>query len=661
MCGICGIYNLDHAPIDIQLLKGMAKIVQYRGPDDEGYLLVNTKLGTTRQCYHQDTMPSVRAKIEPLSYDYKANLGFGFRRLSILDLSERGHQPMCNDDGTIWIVYNGEVYNYLELRASLVSKGYTFKSGTDTEVIIKAYEEWGENCLTKFNGMWSFVIWDGRKGKLFCARDRFGIKPFNYFFDGDRFIFGSELKQILLAPIDKKLNEKMIYRSMKINSILIYTDETYFEKVKVLPHGHFITIQDNNFHINKYYDLDVNTFENSKLNFEQAIEEYNSTFIDAVKLRMRSDVEVGSCLSGGLDSSAIVCIASKFSSNPLNTFSAFYENAPFYDERKWVNLISRETNIKTNFISPTPQNFLSDFSRMTFINDYPIFNSSAISQYFLMKQASSENVIVLLDGQGSDEITAGYNHAFYRYYADLLNSFSLVKFIKEFPSYLKYNQKGNKLSRMAKTLLVLLFKESTLYKKESKYNFINPLNGSFDDNQLFKDIYDLNSSKLSNFLYNLLMRTSIQTLLHLEDRNSMASSVETRVPFLDYRLVELTFSLPSHFKIYRNFGKYIHREALRKFVPVPIIERKDKVNFAAPGEAFWLRNELKTYLESVFNISNLRKRDIFNEKIVKNIYDDFLKGDKKQESFVWKLMALEKWFQVFVDLPLSKESFPSNN
>lgn len=649
MCGIAGIFNLDGQLINKSSLNKMTKIIQHRGPDDEGFLLINTKTQKVNPCHHDDTIDSIKKQTDNLFNNFTANLGFGFRRLSILDLTEKGHQPMSNDDGTLWIVYNGEIYNYIELRDELSNLGYTFHTGTDTEVILKSYQTWGEDCLHKFNGMWSFALWDNPRQKLFCARDRFGIKPFNYYFDGRQFIFGSEPKQILINKIDKSLNYEMIYRSLKLNSFLIYGDETYFKKISLLPHSHYLTIQNGKLQITRYYDLNPETFESSKLSFPEAVKKYQCLFEDSVKLRMRSDVEVGSCLSGGLDSSAIVSTAAKLSDKTFNTFSAYYNLGPLYDERKWIFLVAKKTNSNTHLISPTPMDFLNDFTRMTFINDYPITGSSLISQHYVMKLAQQYNTTVLLDGQGSDEITGGYNHTFYRYYADLIRNFKWLRFIKEYPYYLKYNQKGSGITKIAKTIFTTFSKETTIYREEAKRFLYNPLTLTFDNKELFRQIKDLKTSKLSNFLYNLLMSTMIQTLLHFEDRNSMGYSIESRIPFLDFRLVEFAFSLPPNYKVHKDYGKYIHREALRKIVPLEIIERKDKVSFNSPGEEIWLKNKMQPYVTETFNSTNYKNRELFNHKLIEKAYKKYVNGDARQSRLIWRVLALEKWFNIFID------------
>ncbi|HPT71811.1 MAG TPA: asparagine synthase (glutamine-hydrolyzing), partial [Candidatus Cloacimonadota bacterium] len=334
MCGISGIFQLNGKAVDVEQLKGMTDIIRHRGPDDEGYLLINTHKGIKNHCAGKDTLPEIQVNIPQLNNEDQADLAFGFRRLSILDLSIHGHQPMSYQNGNLWIVFNGEIYNYIEIRNELQSLGHMFTSGSDTEVILASYLEWGTYCLERFNGMWSFAIWDDSKKILFCARDRFGVKPFNYYYDGKVFAFGSEVKQLLGFLTNRDINRKMIYRSLKMGSFLYYQDETFYQDIHVLQHSHYLIIKDGKLFTNRYYDLDPAEFETSKLNFQEASEQYRSLFEDAVRLRLRSDVEVGSCLSGGLDSSAIVCAAHRLHDKPLNTFSAYFDEPAAIDERK---------------------------------------------------------------------------------------------------------------------------------------------------------------------------------------------------------------------------------------------------------------------------------------------------------------------------------------
>jgi asparagine synthase (glutamine-hydrolysing) len=648
MCGIAGIYNTNGAPVDKLRLEKMTGIIRHRGPDDEGYLLVNTDNNSTQHCKGDNTIKELYATLPHVKEGVSANLGFGFRRLSIIDLSEKGHQPMSNSSGTLWIVFNGEIYNYLEIRKILSDLGHNFHTQSDTEVILTAYEHWGSDCLNYFNGMWSFAIWDKRSKTLFCARDRFGVKPFYYYWDGKQFIFGSEVKQILIHNIEKTLDEQVIAMSFSISSFLENSGGTYFKNIKVLPHSHFILLRQGELRINRYYDLPVKKFETSSLSFAEASEVYKELFESSVKLRMRSDVEVGSALSGGLDSSAIVMLAAGYTDKQFQTFSSYFTQTPAYDERIWISRVVDRAKTNSHLVSASPEEALNDIERIIWYHDVPLEGSSAVAQYYVMRLANEHKVTVLLDGQGSDEITGGYNHGFYRYYADLLRKLHWGIFLQQFPLYLYHNPKGSIIAKMVKTALVTALRESTLYQMEAKHSF-QPIAGIETNWVKMDEVIDIDTSKLSNFLYNQVMSTSIQTLLHYEDRNSMAHSIESRVPFLDYRLVEFVFSLPSDFKIKGQYGKFIHREALKKLVPVEIMERKDKVGFLAPGENFWLRNEWKEFSLTAFQSASFKSRDIFDHKKIANHFNRYLSGDNQNAKKLWQVLMMELWFRIFVD------------
>ncbi len=646
MCGICGIYNINGQPVDPDRLRRMTQLVRHRGPDDEGYLLANTGDGSFRPCHGDDTIQEIAQKTYSVLDPFPANLGFGFRRLSILDLSPNGHQPMPNEDETLWIVFNGEIYNYIELRDELIRMGYRFRSNTDTEVILRSYEAWGTGCLSRFNGMWAFALYDRNACRLFCARDRFGIKPLQFFFDGSSFIFASEIKQILIHPIDKSLNYRSIQKGF-YHSMLINPDGTFFSSIKILPHSHYLLIENGKLSITRYYDLPVAEFDKSRLSFTEACSHYRKIFIDSVRLRMRSDVEVGSALSGGLDSSAIVSVASGLTSGTFKTFSSYYDDAPQFDERKWIRLVNERTKSEGHLVSAPVSKVIDDFETMTWHHDYPLPGSSPVAQYYVMQLANRHGMKVLLDGQGSDEISAGYDHAFYRYHADLFNSLHWGRFLKEFLPYLASGRKGSLLDKKLKTFLTLLFREPTLYYYETR---LHPglLTIPWDHCQdYYPEIRHLPVSRLSNFLYNQMMSTSIQTLLHFEDRNSMAHSIESRVPFLDYRLVEHAFSLPASFKIRDNLGKYFHRQSLQDIVPGEILQRRDKIGFLTPGEFFWLRGEMKDYVRSVLDSSAFAGRGIYNVKLIRDEYRKYLLGKQKNAALLWKVIALEVWFRVF--------------
>jgi len=648
MCGIAGIYSLNGKPIDPALLKAMTEAIKHRGPDDEGYLLssneINMYSGT-------DTIVELKGKYPLINsaFSQPANLGLGFRRLSILELSEHGHQPMWDYDLKLALVFNGEIYNYLELKEELGNLGYHFFSHADSEVILKAYHAWGENCVTRLIGMWAFSLWDSDKRKLFCSRDRYGIKPFYYGIKSGFLYWGSEIKQLLLTPLDKELNRAMIWRSMKINSLLVYEDETYWKSLHTLKPGHNLIVSKDNVEVKRYYELDPYSFESSNLSYPKAVDEYRRLFLDSIAMQLRSDVPVGASLSGGMDSSAIVCSAVRHLAEPIKTFSSYYRDAPELDERKWISQVIKETSCESYLVSPGASEAMAWWEKATYLNDLPIA-AGFVSQYAVMREANRKGAKVLLNGQGSDELTAGYKHAAYRYFADLIRGLQTGKLSRELPQYLKKNNSG--ISSLAKIGLSALFPESKLYNLEFNLYRFDPFNFDFTKqarqdagNKLLDSIADLKVSRLSNFLYNMMHNTSIQTLLHFEDRLSMAHSVESRVPFLDHRLVDFVFTLPSKYKIKPPYTKLIHREAMKDLIPAKIYRRKDKGIFSSPFYSLWMKGEMKSFISDILSSLEFRQRGIWNLPRISYHWHKYLSGKSTNAEMLYNVIALELWFR----------------
>lgn len=655
MCGISGIYSLKADVVDQNLLKQMTDLIRHRGPDDEGYVLLKTGDGKAVYASGEDTISELKGEYPQLPIDFNANLAFGFRRLSIIDLSPKGHQPMSDADKSCYIVFNGEIYNYLELKAELESMGHSFVTHTDTEVIIESYKQWGVACQKRFIGMWSFALYDMKAKALFCSRDRYGIKPFYYTMDKDSFCFGSELKQLIPCLPGKDLNLPMLWRSMKINALLAYGEETYFQGIKALKPGHFAIIKSGKLTVQCYDEWDISGFEQSKLSFKEAVEEYRSIFLDSIKLQMRSDVEVGSCLSGGMDSSAIVCTASGMTDKPFQTFSSYYAEDKALDERQWIKLVAEQTNAVSHLVSPTYNKTIEWFEKATWHNDMPV-GAGFVSQYAVMQLAGTQGVKVLLDGQGSDELTAGYNHSFYRYFADYLRQGKLMQMDKLMHQYFRGKPISTVLSSIPKIFMSALMTEHQLYNIEFKHYRFEPFNADFlakaqaqlhSRQDLLGEIKDLPTSRLSNFLYNMMNSTSIQTLLHYEDRMAMAHGVESRVPFLDHRLVQFAFSLPSDYKIHPPYGKYVHREAMKDIIPPAIYKRKDKAIFSTPFYSSWLKDKLSPYVTEVFNSPEFRQRGIYNLPLLNRKWSAFKNGRKADGEMLFNVLALETWFRTF--------------
>lgn len=653
MCGISGIYCYQaDKSIDFALLKGMTDRIVHRGPDDEGYLLADVKSGKIYSYCGEDSPSDVKSHMCFHQREDIAQLGFGFRRLPTLELHESGHQPMYDQELGVAIIFNGEIYNHTELRTELETLGYSFFSHSDTEVLLKAYHAWGEDFLHRLNGMWSFAIWDIPARKLFCSRDRYGIKPFYYAVQDGVLYWGSEIKQLLLAPISKTLNQAMIWRSMKINALMVYNDETYWQSVHCLLPGHKLIVQNAQIRIEEYYHLDVENFGKSRISFVDAVQHYRELFLDSLKLQLRSDVEVAASLSGGMDSSAIVCSAIGLVDYRLQTFSTYYEDDPALDERPWIKKIALSTGVRSHYIAPQASDAIAWWDHATYLNDLPLA-SGFVSQFALMKSTHEHGVRVLLSGQGSDEISGGYRHATYRYYADQLRSLKLGRFAKEIPAFWDRNILKS-MGKLGKIGLSTMLGESRLYDLEFRAYRFEPFSPDFIqqakaqcDQGMLSKIQDIPGSRLSNFLYNMMRNTSIQTLLHFEDRMSMGNSVEGRVPFLDHRLVDLVFSLPSEYKIQPPYRKVIHRKAMQPFVPESIAKRKDKGIFSSPFYSRWMRGELKHFFEDIIYSPELRRRGIWNTKKIHNKWQGYLAGRDADAEMLFNVIALEKWARQF--------------
>ncbi len=606
MCGIAGFYDPKIASSDSpDVLQSMLASIAHRGPDARG-------------------MKSVG----PLS--------IGQNRLSIIDLSEDGNQPM-EYFGAL-IVFNGEIYNYKELKKELQLKGYEFRTQSDTEVILAAYREYGEHCVEHFVGMWAFALWDLKEEFLFCSRDRFGIKPFYFLHENDRFYFGSEYRALKKSALfSKEVNWAQVSRGLQLGWI-DYHDETYFKNLASLPAACNLIFRNGKVSIRHYWD--VATVTSSHGSFSEKCERFRDLFEDSIRLHMRSDVEVGACLSGGLDSSSIVSVvAREFPETEFKTFTIYYEGKNEVDERPWVNAVLRKyPKLSPHFLKPSEQDIAESFIDAINHAEVPIAGSSPLSQYFVMKLARQAGMKVLLDGQGSDEYLAGYMHSFYRHIGGYFRKLNIPGGISELNSHAAMQGMNfkKKADVFLKSLLTTGLSEKQLYSFEYRnyYPFLGP------DQKTPLDFRRLKGSPLKKFLYNLVFTTSLPSLLHYEDRNSMAFSIESRVPFLDHRLVEYAFSLADDDLIHRGETKRILRNAMKGIIPEQIAGRKDKKGFVTPGEIKWLRGPLKFLLDA-----DLKNLDGLDQRKIREVLTQFKKGDNSQANFVWRILVLNYWLE----------------
>jgi asparagine synthase (glutamine-hydrolysing) len=564
-------------------------------------------------------------------------VSLGHNRLKIIDLSDAANQPFEYDD--VMIIFNGEVYNYIEIRADLEAKGFRFRTQGDTEVMCAAYKHYGEDCVKHFVGMWAFAIWDKTKRRLFCSRDRFGIKPFYYIRRGENFYFASEYKALKELPyFNGQINTEQVNRGLQM-AWTGYRDETYYQQIVALEPAHNIVWENGKLSISKYWDIDFSQ-PASTLKWAEKKEQFYSLFKDSVRLHARSDVQNGQCLSGGLDSSSITSMYSTLMPDtPIKSFTIYYEDG--VDERPYVYEVRKKyANIEPHYYSPSDAHLEATFNHIAYHADVPMLASSHISQYFLMQLAKSEGVTVVIDGQGSDEYLGGYLHSFYRVLGQLMAGgrvFKALGILNELAAREKFNS-SKKRNFLLKSLVSGFSTENSIYNLELAQL----------DKYLLSDVEDLQfenktTDKFNNLLYHLLMNTTLQTLLHYEDRNSMAFSLESRVPFLDHRLVEFAFTLSRNDRI-SDWAetKFILRESLKPILPTAVYERKDKKGFVTPGEVKWLNGPLKFLLDI-----NYDRFDWMKKEQLKKLVGQYKKGDTSHAGLVWRLACTDYWFKNF--------------
>ncbi len=628
MCGIAGYIDKTgkYRP-EKKMVKKMTDAIIHRGPDAEGQWI-------------------------------DEYIALGHRRLSIIDLEAKSNQPLVSHDGKYVITFNGEIYNYIELKSELVSKGAVFRTDSDTEVVIEAYRAYGEECFNQFNGMWSLALYDMEEQKVILSRDRFGIKPAYTVDNEDVFVFASEIKAILAAfPEENIPNEACIYRYLS-QSVNEDTDEQCFYKnIKIFPAAHYMIydLQNHTREYKSYWEVNEQLFYEKWIQEKKPVKTFRKLFESAVELRLRADVEVGACLSGGLDSSAIVGCASKKFGRKMHTFSSVYTDKEC-NEESYIRKVNERWDTIPHYIKPDDyeENFTKYIEDLTYHHDQPTGGASLYSQYMVMKEVQGK-VKVILDGQGADELFAGYI-PYYSYYIDDLlsrNTFRakckaikmLVIIKKEWPDV---------IGAVSTDTIVRLvgLKNSFLFQNEKKIKdlkikrsvqmFTDDFMDKVHDNYQKKEIQC--SSNLNTRLCNDVLNKSIPALLHNEDGNSMAFSIESRVPFLDYRIVEFAIALDGKYKISNQWTKWIIRKACRDYLPKEVAKRKNKMGFPAPF-ARWLR-EGRSRDELKRIIYEFGERNIVPKETIDQLYRAHVDGEADYSDILFRIYNIELWYKM---------------
>lgn len=666
MCGISGIVNLSGSEMHLpSILLGMHNAMQHRGPDGEGFVFADAA-GNCAALFSDNTAEQNKNQRLPWSpnrhlRDYQENavVGLGQRRLSIVDLSVGGHQPQCTADGRYWITYNGEIYNYIELRKELEQHGYKFLTGSDTEVILNAYQYWGETCMHQFNGMWAFVIYDRQQQRLFGSRDRFGVKPFYYYLDNFHFSFASEQRALRTNPfIQTGLNHDAVADYFIAGEIELEPESFFKNIIELFPsHAFELDVRSGAFRTWKYYELPVNNaFEVFDENtFNQYSEKIHELLGNAVRLRLRSDVPVGSCLSGGIDSSAIAGLIKAQVGNDakanigdrLKLFTAAFDDAAI-DERRWAKEVVNNTGAEWFTVTPTAADLQRDLEELVYAQDVPIWSTSTYAQHRVMKLVRDSGIRVVLDGQGGDELFAGYHPYYIFQWNDLRRNGRYSDALREVRQFgglakgMKYWAREN-------------------FKQRTFYNF-GPERQVQILKRYFNDIEMLHPDLISNFikrralktekaadtlndaLYREFVHTRLKGYLKCEDRCSMFHSVESRTPFADdHKLIEFVFSIPGNYKIHNGVTKALLRKAAAPYLPPAIAQRKDKMGYATPNNA-WI-TQLKS--DWKFLISSQEFKGILNKEKLLADYDTFFDvAGKPENGRTFKFIAFAAWMKV---------------
>jgi len=641
MCGIAGIISFKGAKNQVIALKNMVNSLQNRGPDDEGFLLFKDKPtpyygDKSAKTNHKSSLNYTPTKHIDSAQNIKSNLAFGFKRLSIIDLSFDAHQPMCDVNQRYWIVFNGEIYNYLDIKKKLKALNYQFYTNSDTEVVLKAYMHWGEKALQKFNGMFAFAIFDTLTKNIFMARDRIGIKPLYFYKNDDVFIFGSTIKSIIDSKLYKpEINWEGLWQNFTF--AMAQRPNTCFLNIKGLEPSHYINlnITTGTFTKTKYWQIPTNT-QDLGLSEKKATDLLEEALFKSIKYRLKADVEVGTFMSGGIDSTTISAIASKIQPN-IKAFTLGFKNK--YADYNEINQAKETANINSlNHIIhyENPNTILNNID--TIITGYEEPYHHLPANYVLSKAVAQHDIKVVLNGLGGDELFAGYHFYTKLKKWHLLKRFNKVLNILPNNVNLRINVAKQLVSYPNMTQYYTHFR-STFNDSDNKklfnnyeFNSLHTLEDLYPNKYNFTDdIEALSYYDLKSYIGNHQTRTV--------DQFTMNFSIEGRFPFLDHELIALAFKIPSKYKIKNGIQKYILKEIAKKYI-APSCFKMQKKGFGLPLE-YWYKNELKEFISE--NISNLKNRNLFNNQEIDLVHN------AKNVRKIWHLVMTEQWLQKFFD------------
>jgi asparagine synthase (glutamine-hydrolysing) len=605
MCGISVIISKAGSPVEPPCLERMNRAVAHRGPDGQG------------------------------EYYWK-NAALGHRRLAILDLTQCGHQPMASADDSLVIVFNGEIYNYLELRRELEKVGCSFRTKTDTEVILASYSVWGADCLTRFNGMWAFALLDKKRNRIFCSRDRFGVKPFYYVENAEFFAFGSEIRQLLSFCASRNAVRPLIVDFL-LTSICDHTEETFFAGIRKLPGGHNLLydLRSGSFTISPYYQI-ARRSEFCDLGPDEAVAAFGSVLESAIDIRLRADVPIGTCLSGGLDSSSIASLAAlRYRNASRRSFCAVtaVSEQSSNDESAFASMVAEAGGMDWHTVKPSYRDFVEDLPAVVRAQEEPFGGPSIIMQYFVMKTARERRIPVLLDGQGGDETLLGYTKYYASYLATVWREHGLAAALRS-RAMASRNNADMSLINTTKYLVACLSAPMRHLLYTWRHRYLVPMP------RIPKHLSDFSRATWDCFNLQVLeiTKTNLPVLLRYEDKNSMAHSIEARLPLLDYRAVETALSLPGSVKIRDGWSKWVLRSFMEGRMPSEVVWRRNKFGFEAP-ERLWLDRHAEVMRNKI--LASPLLASLSDDKLLRKLWNSL---DRRSR---WRLYSVALWEEEF--------------
>jgi asparagine synthase (glutamine-hydrolysing) len=620
MCGIAGkVYFAADRKVDPQMLRMMTDVMSHRGPDDVGIY-------------------------------QRGNVGLGHRRLSIIDLSPAGHQPMCNEDRTVWVIFNGEIYNYKVLRRQLENEGHKFHSQTDTEVIVHAYEEYGTECAKYFDGMFAFALWDERCRRLVISRDHFGIKPLYYYHSSEFVSFASEIKAIFEdEEVSRELDEQALSNFLSLH--YVPAPRTMFADVQKLRPGHTLVVEEGRVNIHKFWELRKQVLPH--MSEEDMADLVYKELKDSVAERLQSDVPIGTLLSGGLDSSAILGLMTELSGPGVSAFSVGYsgDGNDGFSEFQYSRLAARHFQSDYHEVIVTPSMFLDFLPKAVWYQDEPIGEPASIPLYYICKLAKDQGVTVLLSGEGSDELFAGYN----RHIGEMLSAYYgiLPRALLNSAEWLfgkmprvPVLRKGHRAMGM-RDFWERYKSWHTVFPNDLKHQLLTFREGL---TETFSDVFAVHTPEDLSLNLDKILWLDAQVwlpddLLMKKDRMGMATSIEARVPFLDHRFAEMAFSLPAAAKVKRFAGKHIFKKSMERVLPEEIIYRR-KAGFPTPISK-WMAQDLRQPLGEIVCQSGASDHGRFDRKLVRQLWDEHASGRENHERLLFPVLNFDLWYQTF--------------